>query len=87
MFVLAVAAACTLAGAKTFAEIGDQAADLPRKVLRDLGGKPHPLRRKVTAPSQTRIGTLLHLTGAEILDEITGGWLRDLADAGRRAGC
>jgi hypothetical protein len=36
VFVLAVAAACTLAGAKTFREIGDQAADLPQKVLRDL---------------------------------------------------
>jgi hypothetical protein len=54
VFVLAVAAACTLAGAKTFREIGDQAADLPQNVLRDLGGKPHPLRRKVITPSETR---------------------------------
>jgi hypothetical protein len=45
VFVLAVAAACTLAGAKTFREIGDQAADLPQSVLRDLGGRLHPLRR------------------------------------------
>ena len=86
VFVLAVAAACTLAGAKTFREIGDQAADLPQKVLRDLGGKPHPLRRKVIAPGETRIRTLLHLIDTEILDEITGGWLRDLADAGRLDG-
>jgi predicted transposase YbfD/YdcC len=86
VFVLAVAAACTLAGAKTFREIGDQAADLSQKVLRDLGGKPHPLRRKVIAPSETRIRTLLHLIDTEILDEITGGWLRDLADAGRLDG-
>jgi predicted transposase YbfD/YdcC len=85
-FVLAVAAACTLAGAKTFREIGDQAADLPQKVLRDLGGKPHPLRRKITAPSETRIRTLLHLINTEILDEVIGGWLRDLADAGRLDG-
>ena len=67
--MLAVAAACTLAGAKTFREIGDQAADLPQKVLRDLSGKPHPLRRKVIAPSETRIRTLLHLIDTEILDE------------------
>jgi predicted transposase YbfD/YdcC len=86
VFMLAVAAACTLAGAKTFREIGDQAADLPQKVLRDLGGKPHPLRRKVTAPSETRIRTLLHLIDTEILDEVIGGWLRDLADAGRLDG-
>ena len=45
VFVLAVATACALAGAKTFREIGDQAADLPQSVLRDLGGRLHPLRR------------------------------------------
>jgi predicted transposase YbfD/YdcC len=86
VFVLAVAAACTLAGAKTFREIGDHAADLPQDVLRDLGGRLHPLRRKVIAPSETRIRTLLHLTGTEILDQVTGGWLRDLADAGKLDG-
>jgi predicted transposase YbfD/YdcC len=86
VFVLAVAAACTLAGAKTFREIGDQAADLPQNVLRDLSGRLHPLRRKIIAPSETRIRTLLHLIDTEILDEILGGWLRDLADAGRLGG-
>jgi predicted transposase YbfD/YdcC len=86
VFALAVAAACTLAGAKTFREIGDHAADLPQDVLRDLGGRIHPLRRKIIAPSETRIRTLLHLIDTEILDEVTGGWLRDLADAGRLDG-
>jgi predicted transposase YbfD/YdcC len=86
VFMLAVAAACTLAGAKTFREIGDQAADLPQGVLRELGGKPHPLRRKVIAPSETRIRTLLHLVSTEILDEVIGGWLRDLAAAGKLDG-
>jgi predicted transposase YbfD/YdcC len=86
VFVLAVAAACTLAGAKTFREIGDQAADLPQNVLRDLGGRRHPLRRKIIAPSETRIRTLLHLIDTEILDGILGGWLRDLADAGKLDG-
>jgi len=86
MFVLAVAAACTLAGARTFREIGDHAADLPQEVLRGLGGRPHPLRRKVIAPSETRIRTLLHLIDAEVLDQVLGGWLRDLADAGRLDG-
>jgi len=86
VFVLAVAAACTLAGAKTFREIGDQAADLPQNVLRDLGGRRHPLRRKIIAPSETRIRTLLHLIDTEILDRTLGGWLRDLADAGKLDG-
>jgi predicted transposase YbfD/YdcC len=86
VFALAVAAACTLAGARTFREIGDHAADLPQDVLRDLGGRLHPLRRKIIAPSETRIRTLLHLVNTEILDEIIGGWLRDLADAGKLDG-
>jgi hypothetical protein len=52
----------------------------------DLGGRLHPLRRKVIAPGETRIRTLLHLIDTEILDEVIGGWLRDLADAGRLDG-
>jgi predicted transposase YbfD/YdcC len=86
VFVLAVAAACALAGAKTFREIGDQAADLPQDVLRELGGRVRPLRRKIIAPSETRIRTLVHAVDAGVLDKIIGGWLRDLADAGRLDG-
>ena len=83
VFVLAVAVACVLAGAKSFREIGDQAADLPQEVLRRLGGRPHPLLRRIIAPSEPRIRTLVHAIGADVLDELTGGWLRDLAGAGR----
>lgn len=84
-FVLAVAAACVLAGARNFREIGDQAADLPQEVLGRLGGKPSPLRR-IIAPSEKRIRTLVHAIGADALDELIGGWLRALADAGRLDG-
>jgi len=86
VFVLAVAAACVLAGAKSFREIGDQAADLPQEILARLGGKPHPLLRRIIAPSEKRVRTLIHAIGAEILDELIGGWLRALADAGRQGG-
>ncbi|MFI4972650.1 MAG: ISAs1 family transposase [Hyphomicrobiales bacterium] len=86
VFVLAVAVACVLAGAKSFREIGDQAADLPQEVLARLGGKPHPLLWRIIAPSEKRVRTLIHAIGAEILDDIIGGWLRALADAGRLDG-
>jgi hypothetical protein len=82
-FVLAVAVACVLAGARNFREIGDQGADLPQEVLARLGGKPHPLRRVIIAPSEKRIRTLIHVVGADVLDDLIGGWLRALADAGR----
>lgn len=83
VFVLAVAVACVLAGAKNFREIGDQAADLPQEVLRRLGGTRHPLLRTIIAPSEKRIRTLIHAIGADVLDDLIGGWLRALADAGR----
>jgi hypothetical protein len=83
VFVRAVAAVCALAGAKNFRETGDQAADLPQEVLAALGGKPHPLRRVIMAPSEKRIRALLQALDAAALDLLIGGWLAALAAAGR----
>jgi predicted transposase YbfD/YdcC len=83
VFILAVAVACALAGAGSFREAGDQAADLPQDVLARLGGKPHPLLGRIIAPSETRIRTLVQAVGADQLDDLICGWLRDLADDGR----
>jgi DDE_Tnp_1-associated len=52
-FVLTVAVVCVLAGARSFRELGDQAADLPQEVLAGLGGKPNrsgPARSRGTQP-------------------------------------
>ena len=86
VFVLAVAVVSVLAGARSFRELGDQAADLPQEVLARLGGTPHPLRRTIIAPSETRLRTLIQRLDADALDELTGGWLRALAEAGRLQG-
>jgi predicted transposase YbfD/YdcC len=86
VFVLAVAVACALSGARSFREAGDHAADLPQEVLAQLGGRPHPLLRRIIAPSETRIRTLVQAIGADFLDDLIGGWLRDLADSGRADG-
>lgn len=83
VFVLAVAAVCALAGARNFREAGDQAADLPQEVLAALGGRPHPLRRMIIAPSEKRLRTLLQALDAAALDLLIGGWLAALAAAGR----
>ena len=61
-------------------------ADLPQEIPARLGGKPHPLLRRIIAPSEKRVRTLIHAIGAEILDELIGGWLRALAEAGRQGG-
>jgi predicted transposase YbfD/YdcC len=55
-------------------------------VLADLGGRLHPLLRKIIAPSETRIRTLIHAVSADLLDDLIGGWLRALADSGRLDG-
>lgn len=86
VFVLAVAACCALAGAKTYREIGDHAADLPQDVLARLGGRVHPLKRRIIAPSEKRIRTLIQAVDPEVLDRIIGGWLRALAEAGKLDG-
>jgi predicted transposase YbfD/YdcC len=83
VFILAVAVACVLAQAKSFREIGDHAADLPQEVLARLGGTPHPLLRRIVAPSEKRIRTLIQELDAETLDQLIGGWLRGLAGEGR----
>jgi predicted transposase YbfD/YdcC len=86
VFMLAVAVVCVLAGAKNFREIGDQAADLPQDLLAALGGKPHPLWRRIITPSEKRIRTLLQALDAAALDVTTGCWLRALAAAGKLDG-
>jgi predicted transposase YbfD/YdcC len=88
VFTLAVAVVCVLAGARSFREIGDQAADLPQDLLAALGGVPCPLRRKIPVPSEKRIRTLLQDLDGDALDVIVGGWLRRLAagDSGGPAG-
>ena len=83
VFVLAVATVCALAGARNFREAGDQAADLPQELLAALGGTPHPLRRRITAPREKRIRTLLQALDAAALDMLIGSWLAALAAAGR----
>ena len=70
------------AGARNFREAGDHATDLPQDVLARLGWRLHPLLRRIIASSETRIRTLIQAIGADILDEVIGGWLRGLADAG-----
>jgi predicted transposase YbfD/YdcC len=84
-FTLAVAVVCVLAGARSFREIGDQAADLPQEVLAAAGGMPCPLRRRIVVPSEKRIRTLLQSLDGEALDLLIGGWLRALAAAGKPA--
>ena len=70
---LAVAVACALAGARNFREAGDHALAC-QGVLARLGGI-----RIAVAPDTppARPGShLIQAIGADLLDDLTGGWLR-----------
>ena len=54
-----------------------------RRCWHGLGGRPHPLRRQIIAPSEKRIRTLLKALDAAALDLLIGDWLAALVAAGR----
>ena len=65
--MLAVAVAWVLAEAQNSREVGDHAADLSQDVLKRLGGRLHPLLRRIITTSETRIRTLVQANGAGML--------------------
>jgi hypothetical protein len=61
--------------ARTFREVGDQAADLPQEVPARLGGRPHPLQRRNIAQREAHPHVAAGLD-ADALDALIGGCLR-----------
>ena len=86
VFVLAVAVVCVLAGARgTSGRLVIRPRTFPKKSWARRWW-PHPLRRKIAAPSEKRIRTLLQDLDGDALDVIIRGWLRALAASGRLDG-
>lgn len=84
--ILAIATAATLAGARSVAAIGEYATDCPQDVLRRLGAKYHPLKRRYIAPHPETFRRALGAVDAAALDRVVGAWLLDQARAGRAGG-
>jgi predicted transposase YbfD/YdcC len=80
--VLAIAVIATLAGAKNYRELGDQASDLPQDLLWLLGARYCPRRHCYLAPSGSTLYRVLVDLDAGELDIRVGAWLREYA-----AGC
>jgi predicted transposase YbfD/YdcC len=75
-FILGVSLVATLAGASSFRQIRDQAADMPQSLLRKLGGPWCFFRRIVGYPSERTIRRVLENIDAAELDRAVGAWLR-----------
>jgi predicted transposase YbfD/YdcC len=77
--VLGTAVIATLAGAKNYRELGDQARDLPQDLLRLLGARWCPVRHRRIAPSGSTLRRVLITLDAAELDLRVGAWLREQA--------
>lgn len=66
--IVLLAVAATLAGARSFAAIGEWVADAPRTVLARLGVTGRP-------PSESTIRRLLHCLDGDGLDAALGAWM------------
>lgn len=80
--ILAIATAATLAGARSVVAIGEWAADCPQEVLRRLGAKHHPVKRRYIAPHAETFRRALGQVDTDALDAVIGAWLFDQVRAG-----
>jgi predicted transposase YbfD/YdcC len=85
--ILLISVAAVLAGARSFAAIGEWAADAPPGVLSTMGVRFDPLAGRFRPPGEATIRRVLELTDADELDAAMTSWLASAASrrAGRRA--
>ena len=80
--ILAMATAATLAGARSVVAIGEYAADCPQEVLRRLGARYHPVKRRYIAPHGETFRRALGAIDTDVVDQVVGAWLFDQVRAG-----
>ena len=80
--LLLAAAAAVLAGARSFAAIGEWVADAPPRVLAALGTRRDPLAGEFQPPDEATIRRLLERVDAAALDAAVGSWLAARLRAG-----
>lgn len=73
--LLALAATAVLAGARSFAAIGEWIADVPQRVLAVLGARFDPCRDHYVAPDESTVRRLTQQIDADLLDAAISGWL------------
>jgi predicted transposase YbfD/YdcC len=84
--LLLAAVAAVLAGARSFTEIGEWAADAPAQVLGALGVRYDPLARRFQPPDEATFRRVLEAVDAAALEAAVGSWLDARLRAGRPPG-
>jgi predicted transposase YbfD/YdcC len=83
--LLLTAVAAVLAGARSFAAIGEWAADAPPQVLGALGVRRDPLAGRFEPPGEATIRRVLEAVDADAFDAAVGPWLNGRLRAAGRA--
>ena len=91
---LLAAVAAVLAGARSFAAVGEWVADAPPQVLGVLGVRRDPLTGHFEPPGEATIRRVMETVNADAFDAAVGSWLaggcaplaRDPGTAGERGG-
>jgi hypothetical protein len=73
--LLALAAAAVLAGARSFAAIGEWIADVPQQVLAVLGTRFDARQDRYLAPEESTVRRLTQQVDGDLLDAAISGWL------------
>ncbi len=73
--LLVTAVAAVLAGARSFAAVGEWVADAPPQVLACLGIRRDPLARRFEPPDEATIRRVCEAVDAAALDAAVGSWL------------
>jgi len=81
--LLVIAWAAVLAGARSFAAIGQFSRTLPQATLARLGSWQRPYSTWHVAPSETTLRWVLQRVDTDEVDRFVGGWLAEQAAAGR----
>jgi predicted transposase YbfD/YdcC len=84
--LLLAAVAAVLAGARSFAAIGEWAADAPPRVLAVLGIRYEPLAHRFRPPDEATIRRVLESVDAAALEAAVGSWLAARLQAARPPG-
>ena len=73
--LLALTAAVVLAGARSFAVIGEWIADVSQRVLAELGARFDPGQDRYLAPEESTVRRLTQRIDGDVLDAAVSAWL------------